>query len=299
MGIAVSYGLFSKKNDEPQKEKDHNSPNNAQSYVSKLLQASSVFDDESETVIETLNSSQYFRGQPPVVVVPKQENALVSEITQKPLLLPVRSLKHPTPADTESNEKSGGENVVVLPSPIPWRSRSGRMEMEEVKGDESRSFRPKKLSPSPSTSVSPVRKKGVVAPPPPPPPPPLRKSMLMKSNSSIADCREKEVLRRIVSSVAESEIPRRRNSESMRTFRASESNDIYEIAGQQEEEEEEKMDKVLVETSDEDEEDDEMGGPDVDKKADEFIAKFREQIRQQRIESIRRSTAQRTAANSK
>ncbi|KAL0324506.1 UNVERIFIED_CONTAM: hypothetical protein Scaly_2417700 [Sesamum calycinum] len=34
-------------------------------------------------------------------------------------------------------------------------------------------------------------------------------------------------------------------------------------------------------------------GPDVDKKADEFIAKFREQIRLQRIESIRRSTAQR------
>jgi hypothetical protein len=31
-------------------------------------------------------------------------------------------------------------------------------------------------------------------------------------------------------------------------------------------------------------------GPDVDKKADEFIAKFREQIRLQRIESIKRST---------
>ena len=33
-------------------------------------------------------------------------------------------------------------------------------------------------------------------------------------------------------------------------------------------------------------------GPDVDKKADEFIAKFREQIRLQRIESIKRSTGQ-------
>ncbi|KAL2472524.1 Uncharacterized protein Adt_40660 [Abeliophyllum distichum] len=38
-------------------------------------------------------------------------------------------------------------------------------------------------------------------------------------------------------------------------------------------------------------------GRDVDKKADEFIAKFREQIRLQRIESIRRSTAQRAAGN--
>jgi hypothetical protein len=37
-------------------------------------------------------------------------------------------------------------------------------------------------------------------------------------------------------------------------------------------------------------------GPDVDKKADEFIAKFREQIRLQRIESIKRST--RVAGNS-
>ncbi|KAL5132701.1 hypothetical protein HKD37_U058111 [Glycine soja] len=37
-------------------------------------------------------------------------------------------------------------------------------------------------------------------------------------------------------------------------------------------------------------------GPDVDKKVDEFIAKFREQIRLQRIESIKRST--RSARNS-
>lgn len=34
------------------------------------------------------------------------------------------------------------------------------------------------------------------------------------------------------------------------------------------------------------------GGPDVDKKADEFIAKFREQIRLQRIESIKKSSGQ-------
>ncbi|KAL0395181.1 UNVERIFIED_CONTAM: hypothetical protein Slati_4484300 [Sesamum latifolium] len=74
------------------------------------------------------------------------------------------------------------------------------------------------------------------------------------------------------------------------------------------------VDNVLMETSDEDSEaeteDDYFEGssgngeaaadnsvndvgPDVDKKADEFIAKFREQIRLQRIESIRRSTAQR------
>lgn len=37
----------------------------------------------------------------------------------------------------------------------------------------------------------------------------------------------------------------------------------------------------------------------VDKKADEFIAKFREQIRLQRIASIKKSTGQRSARNSK
>ncbi|KAI4327157.1 hypothetical protein L6164_019652 [Bauhinia variegata] len=37
-------------------------------------------------------------------------------------------------------------------------------------------------------------------------------------------------------------------------------------------------------------------GPDVDKQADEFIAKFREQIRLQRIESIKRSARSRTSS---
>lgn len=65
--------------------------------------------------------------------------------------------------------------------------------------------------------------------------------------------------------------------------------------------------KDVEKSDDEDEGDDELhelasknngemvgsdNGPDVDKKADEFIAKFREQIRLQRIASIRRSTPQ-------
>ncbi|PIN06209.1 hypothetical protein CDL12_21240, partial [Handroanthus impetiginosus] len=178
VGIAVSYGLFSKKNDET--EKDHSSKlDNAQSYVSKLLQVSSVFDDESEnqTVIDNNKiqtwNSQYYRGEPVVVVakespvVGKEENGtLTSAISQKPLLLPVRSLKQrvsePNEVDVayESGARNGSvnrsssnssskrstfnskslnvqkldgqlEENVVLRSPIPWRSRSGRMEMKE------------------------------------------------------------------------------------------------------------------------------------------------------------------------
>ncbi|KZV53295.1 Hydroxyproline-rich glycoprotein family protein [Dorcoceras hygrometricum] len=103
VGIAVSYGLFSKKNDGAEKDNSLNF-DNAHSYVSKLLQVSSVFDDEAEnqTVIdenkvETWNS-QYFRGEP-VVLVAKDSSGFTEEkgsrpgTSQKPLLLPVRSLK--------------------------------------------------------------------------------------------------------------------------------------------------------------------------------------------------------------
>ncbi|KAK4434870.1 hypothetical protein Salat_0649900 [Sesamum alatum] len=459
VGIAVSYGLFSKKNDEA--EKDNSAKlDNAQSYVSKLLQVSSVFDDESEnqTVVDENKvqtwSSQYYRGEPVVVVakespVVKQENGVSSEISQKPLLLPVRSLKQRVSEQNQAdlgdesgrtngsiarsssssgskrytsssrkprNVELGGLNVqileekleenVVLPSPIPWRSRSGRMEMKENEDGtlspsveepelsrlESRSVRPsrpnsssKNLSPSPSlptpqkpspsTSFSSesqaksredaVRKKNFSSPPPAPPPPPpppfLRKSLLTKSNSTVTSnvAASEKILRRSVRSVpteqlseSETEEPWRSmnlgaefrgsmqndgKGKSIRTFRPNElvlgtekqsidyQTKFVEKKGyvdatesyvkSPKEERNGLVENVLMETSDEESEveteddyfDGSSGngeaatdnnvndvGPDVDKKADEFIAKFREQIRLQRIESIRRSTAQRS-----
>ncbi|XP_059275902.1 uncharacterized protein LOC132030334 [Lycium ferocissimum] len=166
VGIAVSYGLFSKKSDETDKE--HSSKfDNAQSYVSGLLQVSSVFDDEAEShdenKVRTWNN-QYHRGDNPVVVVAKEphglneQRAINSRIGEKPLLLPIRSLKSRVLDDKveESNEISSnsgslnksrnGDFVVsspkklvdnieenfVRPSPIPWRSRSARnMEVKE------------------------------------------------------------------------------------------------------------------------------------------------------------------------
>ncbi|KAL6985934.1 hypothetical protein U1Q18_019308 [Sarracenia purpurea var. burkii] len=169
VGIAVSYGLFSRRNDENQKE-SNSKLDNAHSYVSRFLQVSSVFDDEGdspsgsdESKVQTW-SSQYYRGEPVVVVD-----------DDKPLVFPVQSLKSgvsdsddaetisessgkgisrsrstlgsgskrfssksrnngefwgSTPLDLEEEEEKGEENV-VLRSPIPWRSRSGRMEVKE------------------------------------------------------------------------------------------------------------------------------------------------------------------------
>lgn len=446
VGIAVSYGLFSKKNDDEPEKLDHGSKlDNAHSYVSKLLQVSSVFDDETDLIeenkIQTLMNSKYYRGEPLVLVaneegpVVKEEESVASEISQKPLLLPVRSLKHRV-SDVDLVDESGRgnglmnrsgskrftgnsrkpknievgglnfqkmeeelEESLVLRSPIPWRSRSGRMEMRENGDSPSpsilstptseeqeqepepetelnraeyskslRSSRPnssfssisppkKKLSPSTSFSSESqvMRKKSFSSPPPAPPPPPttLRKSVLMKSNSTVVNnavSPEKKVLRRSARSVpseefSESELGVRSTTQndgllkSVRTIRPSSNNleknsmdceaSFVERKGY--------VDKMInvkkleandefvsVETSDDDEEESEddyfegsLGnesgegathdnnnnnnnssvnevGPDVDKKADEFIAKFREQIRLQRIESIRKSTAQRS-----
>ncbi|KAM1158813.1 hypothetical protein ACFX19_032627 [Malus domestica] len=189
VGIAVSYGLFSKRNektDEDNSNNNHTKFDNAHSYVSRFLQVSSVFDDETEPApgsdgnkVQTW-SSQYYRNEPAVIVA--QEHSAVDEqrgtaspIVEKPLLLPVRSLKQRVPENpdsiesvkessgdsgslsrsnsrsgsrrfsSKSNKARGGEfggldyleleeklkESVVLPSPIPWRSRSGRLDVKE------------------------------------------------------------------------------------------------------------------------------------------------------------------------
>ncbi|KAL1548007.1 hypothetical protein AAHA92_16299 [Salvia divinorum] len=310
VGIAVSYGLFSKKNDEP--HKDNHKIDNAQLYLSKLLQVSSVFDDESEpeshAVIEenkfqALNS-QYYRGEPVVVV--EEQNDVVSQISRKPLLLPVRSLNHPLPSPN-SRVGQGEEEKLVLRSPIPWRSRSGRMKMKESadeeitspsmeerelkRSDQSRSFRSFRPNPNSSSPKSAsllyesesksgedaVRKKNFAPPPPAPPPPPspafLRKSVLMKSNSSTGNSN---------TGLGPSEKALARSARSVPSEKLSET-EMDELMG---------SDEGTSRSNGEDE-----SGPDVDKKADEFIAKFREQIRRQRIETIRRSAAQRAGKN--
>lgn len=180
VGIAVSYGLFSKRNDETEKDLNSSKFDNAQSYVSGLLQVSSVFDDETESPTSTYENkvqtwnSQYYRGEPPMVTVAPQNSVLDQKqesthprVGEKTLLLPVRSLKsrvsHPemssvkgvsldrssshsaskqfsrSSSKSRTGELGGGstppppkiEENIVLRSPIPWRSRSGRLEMKD------------------------------------------------------------------------------------------------------------------------------------------------------------------------
>ncbi|KAJ4955140.1 hypothetical protein NE237_011923 [Protea cynaroides] len=183
VGIAVSYGLFSRRNVETEKE-NQSKIDSAQNYVSRVFQVSSVFDDDVDgqsgsddnNKVQTWNS-RYFRGEPRVVVeqessIADDQSSIVTKINNKPLLLPVRSLKsRVSESDTLESPKelrgfsgsvsrsnsgsrssSNGsvktrngeigavdpldleerlQESVVLPSPIPWRSRSGRMEMKE------------------------------------------------------------------------------------------------------------------------------------------------------------------------
>jgi len=256
---------------------------------------------------------------------------------------------------------------VVLPSPIPWRSRSGRMEPKQEEVDDafthqsskeesefskvesrppkpqtSRSFRASSLSPAPSFSTESlaknaediVRKKGFYksCPPPPPPPPPMmfQKSVSMKPRYGVSfngPSFDKE-LKRSFTSEKKMPVGKIEEKQSMHRFMGNASVPLV----SQPADKESFLDKVLVESDDDEEEDTETEdedvggggiivenegngkggesskidggfsgtsgdeGPDVDKKADEFIAKFREQIRLQRIESIKRST--RNARNS-
>lgn len=450
VGIAVSYGLFSHRNEEIDKENKENNNNHskadsAQNYVSRLLQVSSVFDDETENLSGTEEnkmqtwSNQYHRNEPVVVMAKDhsvvrqggQQRSRSLRIGDRPLLLPVRSLKsrvvdsdvvdsgRGSHRNSSSLIKSGSKRFsgndglssednlhenVVLPSPIPWRSRSGRMEVKDnvvsppMESDtsrlESESLRsqiprlsrtnsppsplpsprlsptpslssPKKPSPSPPSSSESqaksaedfLRKKSFYRPPPPPPPPPppayvVHKSLSVKPSLSVNNDNEvsfKKDFKR--SYTGEPRDSSKTRVDSSMTVGSSDSvmagtvdkaineNDNIQIEkdgraktvtfGQTsfmpnpsymefaEQGKEEYVDKVVVQGDVDTESDDnysddnggnrrtivpenergssndEAGGPpDVDKKADEFIAKFREQIRLQRIESIKRSSAQ-------
>ncbi|XP_047180880.1 uncharacterized protein LOC124847429 [Vigna umbellata] len=265
---------------------------------------------------------------------------------------------------------------VVLPSPIPWRSRSGRMEPKQEEVDDafshqsskeesefskvesrppkpqtSRSFRASSLSSLSTESLAKnsedLVQKGFYksCPPPPPPPPPMmyQKSVSMKpryGGSFIEPSFDKELKRSFTSEKNKptgKKLAEEKKSMQLTSFRSDKLTGHASVPlVTQAVEKESYLDKVLVESDEDDEEDTETEdedvgggimvenegkakggaviggessktdsgfsgtsgdeGPDVDKKADEFIAKFREQIRLQRIESIKRST--RNARNS-
>nr|GMD82615.1 MICAL C-terminal-like protein [Ipomoea batatas] len=346
VGIAVSYGLFSRKSEEIDDKENGCATkfDNAQSYVSRLLQVSSVFDDESEDgsvldddhnsssdnkVIQTWNN-QYRRGEAVVVVAKERHgdeeqtssvSVKTSKVGEKPLLLPVRSLKSRVAEGDDLAEEANskrfwsksmkGEENLVLPSPIPWRSRSGRMEMKE----ESKLFSSSMAEDPEFNKLEPrsfrileemaVRKKTTTpAPPPPPPHYFLGKSSSMKSIPNALAAKKKEdekELRRSVRSVP-ADIPDEVKGEEAAVQNHAGKSAFTPFNGRGRSYEMEDEDDFFDENGAGGENGSEYnssgdgGPPDVDKKADEFIAKFREQIRLQRIESIRRSAGQTAAA---
>ncbi|AES90868.1 transmembrane protein, putative [Medicago truncatula] len=406
VGIAISYGLFSRRNQEPDKDNNNNTKfDNAQSLVSRFLQVSSFFEDEvdhqnqseSEDInkIQTWsNQNQHYRNKPMVIVAPQvqqlQNSVFEDEQSsfnenEKPLLLPVRSLKSLLSDDdcvvqsqsvdglsktttkrfssnsfnrvrnyaefeglVEDKLKQKEEENAVLPSPIPWRSRSASARMMEPKQEAiekalkaSMVMEPKqeanenaskpsmvktssiKFTPSESVAKNSedlIKKKSFYYksyPPPPPPPPPTMfyKSTFLKSRYGEKNGRNMSMGKSIEEGTNEKEDEDEEEKE-------------YSTSSMQEQTDKERFieKRVILEAEETDsDEDEDVGelkqsvksvkteepcssslsggidtvsdeGPDVDKKADEFIAKFREQIRLQRIESIKRST--RVARNS-
>ncbi|GAB2252432.1 hypothetical protein Droror1_Dr00005279 [Drosera rotundifolia] len=240
----------------------------------------------------------------------------------------------------------GTEDSIVLPSPIPWRSRSMRMELKKdnEKLEPRRSFGSQtsrnSVSHSLGESIEDEEERIRYYIPSPPPPPPLpqyravHKSPLFTSKSVLdnghnntgrsvrsepKDYGETRHLLVTKSAHGNGEIPSEkigmRSSETMskRDRSAPRTSSLSDYPKETIDEVSRKagydnVDDVQSETDDNQHgrkserkneaastgEDLSNGfadeSPDVDKKADEFIAKFREQIRLQRIDSIKRST---------
>ncbi|KAK9144566.1 hypothetical protein Sjap_004469 [Stephania japonica] len=153
VGIAVSYGLFSRRNVEVEKEHPFKSET-AQTYVSGFLHVSSVFDDGVECPFESdvhkaqTWNPQCFRGDSSVVVA--RESSDFYEQTNgssygsyRPLYLPVRSLKSPV-LDGEfggsvsenggswGSPISGSDSDSRIGSCNSSAERTGRREIEEL-----------------------------------------------------------------------------------------------------------------------------------------------------------------------
>ncbi|XP_062200168.1 uncharacterized protein LOC133902864 [Phragmites australis] len=216
VGIAVSYGLFSRKNSADDgrggvvaADKVAKPVADAR-YVSRMFRDSlAPFDDDDDQAVpdsppggedegggaKVRSWSALYRPDEPVVVVTNGGGGRSGRAAdaQAPLSLPVRSLK-PQPAQdanagggeprrgSQDSAASAGDET-VLPSPIPWRSRSERLDAGRPA---SPSPSPKRISPASSSSRETLAKaseeyygkrrspykSSISSPPPAPPPPP-------------------------------------------------------------------------------------------------------------------------------
>ncbi|KAJ8543531.1 hypothetical protein K7X08_006054 [Anisodus acutangulus] len=333
VGIAVSYGLFSKKsaNDETENEYLYSSKFDS-NVQSRLLEVPLFFYDEAENhdvsdenKVQTWNNCQYYSGKP-VVVVAKENAVISSRIVEKPLLLPIRSLRSTViePNSTTTSPKSMILSPRMLSTSLSFSSESKAKNIDQFDHNIARKQSFNKSS---------------VSPPQPPSPPIVKKSTLLRSSSIVTDdkgCSSKELRKSTKSVPFELNSYTGKSVRTIRPFVGAARARVYakdNINGKTDKVEETFVDKrmheklhyalepALMEFGGEEkktlslEKDSEdcfeestenvdvpsknksdmatEGGPDnVDKKADEFIAKFREQIRLQRIQSIRTSAGQ-------
>ncbi|WOL07029.1 hypothetical protein Cni_G15764 [Canna indica] len=151
VGIAISYGLFSRRNLDFDAGKETSvKADNSPSYLSDMLQVSSVFNHDdfcsfhgalTETKTQTW-SSQYHRNDPVVVIA--------NEGTRRPLLLPVRSLK------SHIQDLDSGEEIVESSDVTHVQSSDSQMMKMEDEQEPSRGilFAPPSASSSSSSSSS-------------------------------------------------------------------------------------------------------------------------------------------------
>ncbi|CAL0312301.1 unnamed protein product [Lupinus luteus] len=151
VGIAISYGLFSSRNNETDKEKENNMSkfDNAQILVSRFLHVSSFFEadensssesDNESTRVQTWNN-QHYRNEPVVVVAPLEDQgggggasahastSMRSRIGEQPLLLPVRSLKSRLSNDDDVKDVTESQ----------WLQPQTRLQVNDAKVENSES----------------------------------------------------------------------------------------------------------------------------------------------------------------
>ncbi|KAJ0254883.1 hypothetical protein HA466_0097210 [Hirschfeldia incana] len=151
VGIAVAYGLFSsRRNVESSNAESRTSSvdESSLSYVSRILQVSSVFDHEEEE--EEMNKSEslseygeinqvqawnsrYFQGRSKVVVA-RPAYGLDGHVVHQSLGLPVRSLRSALEEKEKAEEDSLADNddevvAATAPSYSPWHSSPEMMGM--------------------------------------------------------------------------------------------------------------------------------------------------------------------------
>lgn len=261
VGVAVSYGLFSRKGNDQETEKGNaDEPDNPRSFVSDMLDGLPVFDSNESDNTNVQSWSSMHNPNEPLVVV---ENEIMDGNAQKinkPLLLPIRSLNQlardvpkfhgqdesfqnngDADAYDSTNEEEKGD--ILQPS---YNSNSGRSKNEPFRSlNKKQSNDGQKITPE---------------------------NFKCEQNNTSSIGRSIETVR-LNSSNSMDELIKTLESESDESF-----------------DEEESSNSSSCVTDDGTEENE------VDKKADEFIAKFREQIRQQRMQCRRRPTGRKGGA---